>query len=205
MKASKKYDRGRKHLASIIGQRVTVSRPDYTAVDQTPVLVRNILAKVETCTPRYSQSKIPNCEYYAFFGDILPVESGDVITVVPGQKSTTPTVTIESFSPGEECVGIKTTRVGSIRNGTEDVYTNVRFDFLPGSNYPGSPLQRQLQNELGVPSTTVVMYFRDLATNTRDAEGLFLVETDVSPEVRWRIEQVNRYNNVMQMVLERDI
>lgn len=205
MSALSKFNQGRELLAKIAGQRCTVSTPDYTAQDQTPVLQRTVKLKYETTGPRLAQVKAPNVEWYTIFGRLSYFQAGDVIQAVADRYTTSPRITVLNYSPFEEVISFKTSRTGNILNGRNLVYENVYFEIIAGSLYPGSPFEREMKSSLGVPSTQAVMYMRDLTTATRDAEGLYLVETDVSPEVTWVIQQVNPFGNMLQLILQRDI
>jgi hypothetical protein len=172
------------------GQQCNVYRPPLGAtVDQTPTLIYSGKIKVEISTSRLSQALGSGIEHYTIFGRRDLFQKGDIIVPTGGSNTTTPPVTIASYSPLEECIGFKTSRIGAIKNGTDNVFTNIYFDFVMDSNYPGSALNKELKDSLGVPSLQAIMFNRTLHTSTRDEEGLILYETDTPVSAAYQIIQ----------------
>lgn len=192
-------------IAALAGQQFTLGRPDYAVADNTPATVTSpILYKVEKTGTSLPQPKGPAMEAYAVFGDRNKIRCGDVLIPLESTLNT-PVVTVLNISPVEECNGFRTDRLGEIRNGEEVIFSNVYFDFAPGSAFPGRPLLDNLQDSLNIPDIKVNMFKRDLSTSTRNLEGLMLVEMDTNAEYRWRIKAMSLTGSLMQLVLEEDL
>ena len=186
------------------GQPVRVERPDYETPNYSEgeIIAPRKIYKVERTTNRLAQPTYTNLELYAVFGDRSLIQAGDVLIPLD-PKSTTPIVTLVNISDQEECLGFRTNRIGAIRNGTKDLFTNVRFDFV-GEGFPASPLEREIKTSLEIPTKKINIFTRDLDKNNLnevyDNEGLLFIETDIEEQTRWRIETVDEIGNLMVLI-----
>lgn len=202
-----------------VGSNSLASPPDYTVQDQTPNTVATAKFLVETAPDSFSQINASDVEFFSVNGKNGYLQSGDILTptgatfTITGVRTTMPKTTVLSLLPGGTAVSFKTTRTGSIYNGTTLLYSNIVFDYLPRSAFPGQPLNREIESSLGVPTLQVVTYKRNLVTNINDAEGLFLYQTDApaaGPDIVWTISQVLELNlddsrGIMILSLKRDL
>lgn len=210
----KAYEDYNKEIGKFFGQSVNVYRPPLgTTVNQSPTLVAsNVSYKVEKTGPILSQPGLYNIEFYAIFGDFSAIQKGDIL-VPTDSTSDTPAVTVINKSPGEGTRGIRTNRTCRLirrrdpDSGTEDViYSNVRFDFLPTS------YQRTQFDELAVsagasPSISVILYSLPNMQLNRvlyDIEGVRLIESDGTTDVRWVVKLIEEIGNIMHLTLTQD-
>lgn len=194
----------KKRFGEIFGQPFTVYNVDYTAQDQTPTLVSTKKKyKVEVGSKSLVQNALPNGSYYCCHGDYYGVNPGYVL-VPQRSDSSTPIVTVISKSPFEEITCLRTSRICSIYNGEELLYSNCYFDFPSTTNYPDRPLHRLLSSP-EVPEMTIIMYRRDLRTSDYDTEGLLLRETDSDPNIDWKITQITELGNQMILTLKMSV
>lgn len=190
------------YLAEIAGQNFSVRRPDYTITNGTPTVVHTQKKfKCEKTGPRLGQPGYSGVEYYAIFGNRNLFSPGDLLVPLESTSST-PIVTVLSYSPLEECVGFRTSRLGEIRNGTTVIYSNVYFDFISSSAFPGAQLNREVESSLEIPSKKITIYKRNLATLTRQDEGLLFVEMDTDEKKRWKIEQIDDVGNMSVLIVK---
>lgn len=204
------FDKYQKKLASISGQTVNILRPNYSTIVNTNTTVyTSIKLKMEVTTPKLVQGKFTNVEYYAVFGDRNKFQPGDII--VPTEStSSTPPVTVLHYSPLEEAIGFRTSRIGKITQSYvspyDPVYENVYFDWV-GTGYPGSIFGQELAGALGTPTKKIVLYTRTNIkpqSNTDEVQGMRFVESDGTTEIRWVIKLVDQIGNITQLTLEPD-
>ncbi len=187
------FDGANKYFGQKYGQRCSISTINYSASSQTPVVRDYSKYYLETVTDQYSNTAMADAEFFRVDGNKTKIAPGDLLhcTRETGY-SNIPDVTILSFNRLGACMAIKTTRVGAIYNGFDPIYTDIRFDYLPRSSFPGQPLNREIATSLGIPTVQAVMFNRDLWTPIRDAEGLYLYQTDVTPNIVWTIISVTQ-------------
>ncbi len=177
-------------------QRVGVSTrtqaPDFTVVDQTPNEIAKYKFYVESGSSKYAMVNAPAVEWYVLKGKRGILRPGDFITPTGATPfpSTTPNITYFNQLPVGICIGFKTQRLGAIYNGNTLLYNNIKFDYLPASAFPGTPLDREMEASLGVPSMQAVFFKRVLTTLTQDEAGLFLYQIDTTPNIIWEITNV---------------
>lgn len=198
-------------IAYLVGQNCSIVRPNYGSTANTEsTVISNVKIKLEVAQAKLSQAPYTSVSYYTVFGKRSLFQAGDVI--IPNEPgSTTPPVTIISYSPVEECIGVATSRVGKIcytsgNYSSEDIYTNVRFDWV-GSGFPMAPGLDYIKDLLAVPSKKVVLYTRQniKAQNlAADIAGLRFVETDGTQEVRWIIKVADVINNITILTLSQE-
>lgn len=218
-KLRKLFNKYQTRLGELGGQECSIYRPDYTVVDNSlgSPLNTNKKYKVEIAGPRFAQRSFTNVAYVAIFGNRNLIQAGDVI--VPTESgSSTPALTVLNISPIEEAVGFFTERIGKITlnttDPTKDIYTNIRYQWVSGSGFPGSAFTDQLRASLAVPIQKVVLYSRDNISPENvdyEVQGMYFVETDgsFSPDAnetqrRWIIKLVEKVGNLTQLTLEQD-
>lgn len=202
--------RQQQKIAELAGQTCEIYRPSYSTVANTETLVASTKIKVEVSQARLSQSPYTSVTYYTIFGNRSLFQAGDII--VPTESgSTTPPVTVVSYSPIEECMGVAMSRVGKIAYtsgsiSSSNMYTNVRFDWV-GPGFPLSPGLDYLNDILTVPSKKAVLYTRtnlQAQNNTAEMSGLRLIESDGINEIRWIIRVVDVVNNLTILTLSQE-
>jgi hypothetical protein len=192
------------------GSRFNIERvgnlttPDYTVLNQAASTVFTSKFWVETTPVKWSVTKAPNVEWFRVIGNRNLFQIGDLITPLDPTIDSTPTITITQKMPYKTVLGMKTSRFGSIYNGTIPVFENIMFDFLSKSSFPGAPLDREIAGSLNIPAMQAVIFNRQLWTPTMDAEGLFLYEIDRSPQIVWEIAMVTSLGNIQILDLKRN-
>lgn len=186
--------------AELGGQIFAIGRPDYTQVDNTPVIiVPRIRIKAEKTRGVLAQPEYKGIEHYAVFGLRAAWQAGDLL-IPQDSGSDTPTMTIMSESPIEECVAFRSDSTASIINGDiGNVFTNVPYANL-GQGYPGAEFNREVEASLQIPSKKFVLFARDLASSDpaglRDVEGLIFEENNAEMK-RWEISQAEATGHIM--------
>jgi hypothetical protein len=175
---------------------------DYTVLNQTPIQVLQSIWLVQPSTIKWSEVKLRNMEIFRVAGTVCQIQPGDIIQTDPSAAVTIPTITI--YQNGLGTFGFKSDRVGDIRNGANLVYQNIQFAYLPSSDYPGKPLDREFKDTMALASVEVIIYKRNLRSSVQDVEGLYLHQTDTAPEVRWVIQSSLEYGNCQVLTLKRD-
>jgi hypothetical protein len=193
------------------GDTFDIWRPDYTQSDNTPVLVAAAQQfRVDPVTGKFAEPRFQGVEYYDIFGPISLVQPGDILMKTTPDSRMTPAVTIEGFYPLKAVTGFRSSRTCNIMNSATDtpVFTNVYFDFM-GEGFPGSSINRNLEQSLKIPSTSVVLFRRDNISRLR----MHLFETDIQrtttlpdgttqPFIRkWNIEEIDMTGNLMVLTL----
>lgn len=204
------YDKAHKYFGRKYGNSFSISSIDYTASDQAPTIVDYDKYYVETVTDAYAMTQA-DAEFYRVDGLRLgKLQPGYLLRCTKSTYSadTTPDLTVVSYKGLGTTLAIKTTRIGAIYNGPVLLYDNIRYDYLPRTNFPGAPLNREIEASTGVPTVQVTMFNRDLWTNTQDAEGLYLYQTDSSPNLVWLITDVTELKidgtaTILMMTLKR--
>lgn len=192
-----------RELAPYGGELLSIGRVNYNQVDGTPTITTGFRCRIEKTTHRLTQPALSGTENYALFGDLDLIQPGDLL-ISQDSTSSTPISTFVSVSPVTEAVSIRMNRTGAIYNGQDALYTNIKFEFLTGTTFPGSPLERELNASLAVPSLKAVMWERDLVSDTHDSTGLIFKETDASPNVRWQIKEIEVISPLIILVLGED-
>lgn len=186
-------------LGETFGQAFNIVRPNYGQVDNTPALIGTINAKVEKTTIKLAQPATANMDGYAVFGNRALFVPGDIL--IPTQaNSSTPAVTILSYSDGEECVSVRTSRVGKIStdvtNASKDIYTNVYYDWV-GQGFTFPPNYESLEGALNRTTKRVMLWTRtniQQQNSVRDVQGLHFVETDGTEPVYWTVKLVDQWS-----------
>lgn len=198
--------RGEQCTLGRVGASTLSAVPDYTVQDQTPFIIRTGKWQLEPARPKFSNQDAAG-EWYTIKGKRGVLQPGDILT--PTGKTaptTTPPVTFISQHYFGAALGLKTARTGDIYNGNTIIFHNIAFDYLPETQYPGSPLDREVQSSLGVPTLQVVMFKRPtLRTAIQDPEGLFLYQTDTAVQVVWEIKALTELTYVYILNLERNV
>lgn len=202
----KKLAKGQQDYGAKYGEECTVSRvgssvlstpSDYSVANQSPNIVYTAKFYLKQGTNRYPTVKIPDVEIYTVVGKGV-LKTGDIISPagVSGFTSTSPIVTIFSKVPIGDYFGFKTDKVGSIYHGDDVIFSNIKFSYMSRSSFPGAPLDREIKASMNIPAIQVATYTRPLRTSIRDAQGLLLHQTDVTPNVVWEIVSVTTLSNI---------
>lgn len=179
-----------------------LTTPDYSVQDHTPKRVDTHLLIIKPVSPKDSEIKLANMEIFRVLGPLSDIQQGDILeTDKTKSVNTVPTITI--YQLGLATLGFKTDRVGDICNGEDVVYSNIKFAFLPSTDYQGRPLNREIMETMDIPSIEVITYDKSLYSDTRDAEGLQLVQTDISPNLKWTITNVVNFGVAQVLTLKR--
>lgn len=187
-----------------------VYRPDYTAMDQTPTLIQsNVRFRCDPAGYKFAEPQFLGVSYYDVFGPESILLPGDILKR-SSSDGMTPAITVAHFMPVKAITGVRTSRIGKIMNSTGDtpVYTSVYFDFL-GIGFPGSSINRNLEESLRIPSTRAVLYPRKGISRLR----MHLVETDNDTFItqpdgsittfqrKWMIEEIDFSGTQMVLTL----
>lgn len=203
------YNDYNKEIGRLFGQSVNILRPPggYT-VDQTPTAVYSSQPfKVEKVGPILAQPGMYNMEYYAIFGDFSLLQKGDQIVPVEA-NSDTPITTFINKSPGEGARAFRSSRTCRITTSLDEdnIYTNVRFDYLP-TGYNRTQFDDLVLAAGGKPIRIAVMYslpgLQDINADNYDVIGLKLIETGGLHEQSWTVKFVEELYPLMQLTLER--
>lgn len=197
------------YFGEYCGDTFDILRPDYTQVDNTPVTVASMITyRMDPNSPNFSEPKLRDLDWYELFGDRTIIQPGDIFrkTVDDGM---TPIVTLAHWMPIKAAVGYRTTRLCNITNQIDDpIYTNVYFDFV-GISFPGSSVNKKLEDSLRIPSTRVVLHKRDNIFRLRN----YLIETDSNAQIsidgaaptqyqrKWKIEEIDYTGSLMVLTL----
>lgn len=183
------------------GDNFDLYRPDYSVANGTPALVlANQRYRCDPVSRNLPEPFFPDCSYYDILGRRDIIQSGDLL-VKSVSDGMTPVVTLLTYGPIKALVGLRTNRICTIIDSVTGtaVYTNVRFDFLR-EGFPGSSLNRNLQESLRIPQTRAGLYERLNIQRLR----MHLVETDLNYYVtddngnqvlfqrKWMIEEIDR-------------
>ena len=180
---------------------------DYTLVDQTPIELATRMYIIKPSSPRYSEVKIANMEIFRISaGNTCTIKPGDILALDNSVTGTQPAITIYQKTPGAAVLGFKSDRICSIyhANSSSPLFTNVKFAFLPSTDFPGRPLDREFKDTMQVASIELVTFKKILYTTTHDAEGLYLVQTDCTPNIRWSIQNVVEHGYCQVLTVKRD-
>jgi hypothetical protein len=185
------------------------SAPDYTVQDHAPKRIDTHNLIVKPTSPKDSEIKIANVEFFVVWGNVSDIKQGDILVADFDDATITPiTIYQTSEKLSGKVFGYKTDRICNISfkadDDAESIYKNVKFAFLPSSDYAGSPLQRELKEQLGTPSIEVITFTKKLYFDNMDAENLFLIQTDCTPNLRWTIQSIVQHGPAQILTLKRD-
>ncbi len=200
-----------KIMGGFSGVNFNIYRPDYTSSDNTPVLVyENVKYLVSPSTGKYSEPRFKNVDWYTIAGDRSLPQPGDLFIKSVDDGGQTPVITYGTLFETKAFVGFRTARLGNLTNESDDIiYENVYFDFV-GESYPGSSINRKLEDSLRIPSVRVMIWNR---------AGLFrlrtqLIETDSTQYItkdggapvqfqrKWQIGEIQRTGNFAMLTLQ---
>lgn len=195
------------------GDQFNIMRPNYSQVDNTPVMVASgVMFRCDPTTGRFAEPRWEGLMYYDIFGQRRLLQPGDILVkTVP--DSMTPPVTILGYYPLKTTSGFRTARQCTIIDSKAEapnsiLYSNVSFDWL-GQGFPGSTLNRGLMDSLEIPAQRACMFTRPNITRQRT----HLVETDlninvtqpdgsVTPYQRtWIVDEIDFTGNLMVLTL----
>lgn len=119
-----------------------------------------------------------------------------------------PPVTVLHYTAIGACVGFRSSRLCNITNQHDDpIYTNVYFDFL-GAGYPGSSINRKLEDTMRIPSTRIVIFKRNnlfrLRTQIVEIDNNLTIKrdgVDVPFQRTWMVEEIDQSGNVQVLTI----
>lgn len=168
----------------------TVSRPVYTQVDNTPVVVNtNVKLYLEPAQQNASQDKLPGVEYYSVTGNSNLFKPGDIFSGVPAL----PVMTVVSMPDEQEFLAVKLSKIGRFFNQGTNLYTNVYFDYM-SANTDGNSEFLNIDASLPVPKRKIVLYARSGITEGMSFQDLTVGQgsNDIS-----HVGLVDYRNNIM--------
>lgn len=210
-------------VGAYAGSPYDIYRPDYTQINNTPQLVQaGVKFRLDPTTGRFAEPRYEGVMCYDIFGPTANLKSGDLLvrstavldaSGVPQTPDTMyPVATVMAFDTLKSTYGIRTARIGMIRDSAADpnsiIYNPVYFDWL-GQGFPGSQLNRNLAESLKIPSQRCVLYNRPNVTRLRS----HLVETDLGVVIQqddgtfapyqrtWIIDEIDSTGPLMVLTL----
>ena len=205
------FRRYNKFMGAYCGVDFNIYRPDYTSADNEPELVyENVKYLVSPSTGKYSEPKYRDVDWYTIAGDRSLPQPGDIFIKSVEDGGQTPVITYVTLFDNKAFVGFRTSRKGKLTNTkSETIYDNVYFDFL-GIGFPGSSVNKKLEDSLRIPSTRVIIWNRDGVFRYRTQ----LIETDSTQYItkdggaptqfqrRWEISEIDHTGNFMILTLQ---
>lgn len=202
------------------GAYYDIYRPDYTVEDNTPALVQaGVKYRVDPTTGKFAEPRFEGVMYYDVFGPVTNIQSGDILIRNPatGSPPTTsnimyPPVTVIAYDTHKSFQAFRTSRIGRLQDSAADadstIYEPVYFDWL-GQGFPGSSINRNLQESQRIPSQRAIIYYRKNCVTLRS----HLIETDLNIMVEqedgsmlpyeraWLIEEIDYTGPLMVLTL----
>lgn len=172
----------------------TISRPNYTIVNNTPVVVnRNVKFYLEPTQQNLTQDKLPGVEYFSITGNSSLFQPGDIISGV----SALPTLTVVSMPDEQEFLGVKTSKIGKFFNMGEDVYTNVYFDYM-SANTDGNQEFINLDPSLSIPRRKIILFSREGLIEGMNFQDL---TPDQGSSDIWKISEIDYRQKIVIVYL----
>lgn len=207
------FESNMQYFGELMGDEYDLLRPDYTAVDNTPITIASrVKFRCDPANPQFAEPRFREVEWYSVFGDRGIVLPGDILKK-SDDDGMTPVITLAHHMPLKEMVGFRTTRLGTLCNTVGDnLHTNVRFDFL-GVGYPGAELNKKLETTMQIPSTRVIIYKRINLIRLRTQ----LIETDQTVTItksdgttaqfqrKWLVEEIDYTGNCMVLTISNNV
>lgn len=199
-----------KYYGGRAGDTFNILRPNYSVVDNTPTLVHpSVQFRMDPASPQFSEPKYRDADWYEMFGDRNLLVPGDIFQKTTSDGGMTPIVTFAHYSPNKACVGFRTTRLCNLTNEINDViYKNVYFDFL-GVGFPGSTVNKRLEDSLKIPNTRVILFNRPnvfrLRTQLIEIDSTQTISKDGGAPIqfqrKWMVEEIDYTGNFMTLTL----
>ena len=189
--------------------RFDIYRVDYTAADQTGVLIAsNKPARIDTRSQQWAEPSLQGGMYFDMFLDRTIVQPGDVL--VPAglpydvAYATKEVVTIMDISGIKPCVGMLSDCVGTIADSISiPVYDNIRFQWCS----PGTPKPPSINNMDVIPydRRKCLMYRRQgIGLPTALINGMRLLQTIDGVEYWWTITDIMSVGSTTMLQVEQD-
>jgi len=204
------FRRMSKFMGGYAGVDFDIYRPNYNQIDNTPVLVYpSQKYLMNPASPMYSEPKYRDVEWYDIAGDRNIVLPGDLFIKSVPDGGMTPIVTMGTVMDNKNFTGYRTNRTCDILNSTNDIiYQNVYFEFID-IGYPGSSINKNLENSLRIPNNRLVIFNRDGIFRYRTQ----IVETDSTQSIskdggtpiqfqrKWMVEEIDHTGNFMVLTV----
>lgn len=195
------------------GDVYDILRPNYSQLDNTPVVVQSgVNLRRDPTGNHFSEAKLKGVQEFEVFCDRHIIMPGDIIQKTVPDGMTKP-ITISHFLHSQACIAVSTSRVGIITDQKEKiVYQPVYYSFLDIS-FPGSSINSKLEDSLRIPSNRIVIFNRDQIFRI----GMQLIETDnvnqqiirdgvpLQFERKWYIEAIDVSNNLMVLTVRNNL
>jgi len=174
--------------------KFTVSRPDYTVVDNTPTVINtNVKFYLEATQQNLTQDKLPGVEFYSITGNSNLFKSGDIISGV----SDLPTITVVTVPDEQEFLGVKTPKIGKFFNMGDDLYTNVYFDYM-SANTDGNQEFLNLDPSFSIPRRKIIIYTR---ANIREGINFQDLTPNQGANTKWKVSEVDYRDQIVIVYL----
>lgn len=206
-----KLARYRNIYGNYSGDRFDILRPDYTATDNTPALIASgVPFRMDPSSPTFAEPKMRDIDWYEMFGNRSLLKPGDIFQKTVDDGGMTPVVTLLHWTASKAMMGFRTTRLCNITNEPgNNIYTNVYFDFV-GLSFPGSSLNKKLEESLRIPSTRIAMFKREnifrLRTQILEVDSAVTINKDGGAATQfqrtWLVEQIEYTGNIMVLTLK---
>lgn len=193
-----------KFYGEFSGDTYNILRPNYSLVDNTPTPVyQNLVYRVDPSSAMFAEPKLRDVDWYEIFGDRDILQPGDILQKSTADGGQTPLVTFAHSMPIKAGVGFRSTRLCNITNQFDDViYSNVYFDFM-GVGFPGSSVNKKLEDSLRIPSTRIILFNRDnifrLRTQIVEIDSPVMINKDGGDltqfQRKWKVEEIDRTGN----------
>lgn len=175
-------------IGNIAGGNLTWSiyRPDYTAVDQTGVLIHSgVKLFVEPTTLNASNDRLRDVEFYTIGGNPTLFRSGDIL--IPSSSDFS-VVTVSQVPDSQEFLAFQSSRLGAITDAQKSVVTSLRYDMAVAYNV-GKDSHPEVEVSLTEAPRMAVIYSRS---------GIYegMVFTDNDTGTFWEIVLVESFQKV---------
>lgn len=200
-----------------------IYRPNYSQPNNTPALVAaGVKFRTDPTTGKFAEPRYEGVMQYDIFGPSWMVQSGDLLVrstavLASGVYASSPdimypVITVTTFYPNKAFSGVRTGRMARIQDSKASpsniIYNPVYFDWL-GQGYPGSGLNKAMEDSLKVPNQRCVLYYRQQITRDRS----HLVEQDLGVQITlqngtvvpyertWLIDEIDYTGPIMVLTL----
>jgi hypothetical protein len=177
--------------------------PDYSVASHDPYQVGKGKFFICKTSNRFAFTDNSDVELFRVTGDRGRIRIGDILETVNNARGTLPIVTVLDYADNQTCTAFKTDRVGDIKNGDTAIFSDIKFSFVPNSEYIGPPLNREMMASLGIAKLVAVTFKKPLDSAFRDAAGLYLNITDSTPNQLYLIEEATDFGNLQMLTLKR--
>lgn len=199
-----------KAVGGLSGERYDIYRPNYTALDQQGTLIATgRFCRLDTRALTWAEPSLAQGMYFDIFVDRDIVQIGDVLLPTGLSPTATgmanfPVVTIGSISAIKPCVGLLTDVRGSIANGAEVIYSNVRWQWAAAGT-PKAGINSPLEDSMPFDRRKVLLYKRQgVGMPVPLTTGMQLIDDTDGQGRLWNILDILTVGNYTQLQVEED-